>query len=288
MTIGSCYQWENTHFMESGLITIIIPTRNRASYLKQAIDSVYAQSYPHFEIIVIDDGSGDHTQDVPNAYDKRLHYYYQKHAGVSAARNYGIRQAQGQYIAFLDDDDLFAPDKLARCVDHLNRHPETVWLCSSFSFMDAAGKPLPRAPIIPEKPEVTLHDIAMFTFIHTSSVVIRKKNLDMTGGFPEKSRVSEDYHLWAELLCTGKGAALPDCLTRFRLHNGNTRLPFHALLKENTKIIDYILAGNAPELMPRAAYMHNLHRIIADSLLYKKKYLQYACFLLYKTLRDYF
>lgn len=269
--------------MQKGLVSVIIPTRNRSAYLKQAIDSVYAQTYQNFELVVIDDGSREDNTKVIQPYDKRLKYYRQEHAGASAARNNGISKAQGEYIAFLDDDDIFLPEKLQHNITYMEKHPEAVWLCSGFSFIDVEGKPLPRNAILPEKTEVTLHDIAMFMFIDTSTVMVRRENFTIAGGF-EKSRVSEDYYMWARLLQTGKGAALQEVLALWRLHPHNTKLPFHALLRENTRIIDYILKSGASGLALRDTYIRNLHRIIADSLLYKKKYVQYACFRLWQRL----
>lgn len=263
-----------------GLASVVIPTRNRATYLKKALDSVYAQSYQNFEIIVVNDGSTDSTANIAEQYDTRLRYYGQPHQGVSAARNRGIAEAKGEIIAFLDDDDLFLPGRLEKGVDYLNRYPQVVWLCSGFSFIDAQGNAANRPPIIPEKSEITLHDIAMFTFIHTSSVIIRKASLQAAGGFPDGVKVSEDYHTWARVLKTGQGAALKDVLTQFRLHPGNTKLPYRALLEENTRILDGILKEGGIGLRPRQEYISNLHRIIADSLWHKGKYLSYIIFAL--------
>lgn len=264
--------------LKPALASIIIPTRNRAAYLRQALDSVYAQSHRDFEVIVIDDGSQDETQAVVKLYDDRLRYFTQPHAGVSAARNLGIRKAKGEFVAFLDDDDLFAPQKLQRCIAYLQSHPEIVWLCSGFSFINAEGGPLPHPPVIPPKPEVTLHDIALFTFIHTSSVVVRAASLAATKGFPADYSVSEDYYLWARLLQHGTGAALPEILTCFRRHPGNTALPYRALMQANTAIIDMIIETRTPGLMPRETYLKNLYRIIAENLLGRCAYLQYLRF----------
>ena len=84
--------------MENPLVSVIIPTRNRAGYLTQAIASVYAQSHQNFEIIVIDDGSQDNTKDIAGIFDQRLFYIFQQHAGVSAARNTGIKKAHGDAV----------------------------------------------------------------------------------------------------------------------------------------------------------------------------------------------
>lgn len=268
--------------MSAPLISVIIPTRNRSAYLKQAIDSVCAQTYTNVEIIVVDDGSTDDTKNVVKAYGTRLKYFTQERKGASAARNHGIAKAQGEYVAFLDDDDIYAPEKLQVCIDYFLHHPDVIWVCTGFSFIDAAGAPLPRAAIVPAKEEITLHDIAMFTFINTCSVVVRRANLQAVGGFPEGVTVSEDYHTWAKLLKGGKGAAIKNNLVYYRLHTGNTKLPFWRILRENTRIIDAILTTHSQSLMPRETYIQNLHRIIADNLIYKRQWCHYACFRLWQ------
>lgn len=269
--------------MNTDLVSIIIPTRNRVEYLKQALDSVYAQDYADFEVIVVDDGSTDTTSELVQQYDKRLHYYHQYHQGVAAARNYGIRHAKGRWVAFLDDDDLFLPGKLSKNMAYLRSHPDIIWLCSGFQLVDAQAQPLPREPIVPPA-EITLHEIAMFSFLHTSSVVVSASVLREVGGFPEGVKVSEDYHVWAKLLAQGKGGAMPEVLTYFRQHDNNTALPFWQLLRQNSRIIDMIMATQAPGLQPRAHYRKNLYRIVGDSLKYKKHYAAYALFWLWKTL----
>ena len=272
--------------MSLPLVSVIIPTHNRFAFLKKAVGSVYAQTYAHFELIVVDDGSTDNTANIVKLYDNRLHYIKQNNSGVAAARNRAIAKARGDYIAFLDDDDLYEPTKLQECVNYMQAHPDVVWLYSGFSFIDAQGKPLDRAAIIPEKETVTLHDIAMFAFIATPSVMVRTHTLKEAGGFPDGIKVSEDYDTWARVLARGKGTALKTALVNIRLHKGNTVLPTGTLLKQNTRIIDSILALSPPDCLPRQHYINNLRRIIAESLRHKKQYIRYVCFVLLTKIRS--
>ena len=98
-------------------VSVIIPTYNRAHYICETIDSILAQTYRDYEIIVVDDGSADNTRKVLQKYDGKVRYFYQKNRGPSAARNFGISQSQGEYIAFLDDDDLWTENKLELQID---------------------------------------------------------------------------------------------------------------------------------------------------------------------------
>ena len=108
------------------LVSIIIPAYNVEKYVQEAIDSALSQIYKDIEIIVVDDGSTDNTKKVLNPYIKKgqIHYIYQENKGLSSARNTGIRAAKGGYIAFLDSDDLFLPEKMQRQVDFLEKHQE--------------------------------------------------------------------------------------------------------------------------------------------------------------------
>ena len=107
-------------------ISVIIPTYNRCWILKEAIDSVLSQKFTDFEIIVVDDGSNDATAALLSAYGDQITTIYQENRGVSAARNAGILMAKGNYIAFLDSDDMWLPEKLSCQVDFFQSHPEAV------------------------------------------------------------------------------------------------------------------------------------------------------------------
>jgi glycosyltransferase involved in cell wall biosynthesis len=107
-------------------VSVIIPTYNRAEYVTQAIDSVLAQTYTDYEIIVVDDGSTDNTKEILLPYMDRIRYIYQENAGASAARNRGIKAAKRDWVAFLDSDDEWLPGKLAVQIRAVERHPQLV------------------------------------------------------------------------------------------------------------------------------------------------------------------
>jgi len=106
------------------LVSIIIPTFNRAHYLLEAINSIFAQNYKNIEIIIVDDGSTDNTSKIINLHNKQLHYIYQENGGQAAARNKGIAIAKGKYLAFLDSDDLWTSNKLHKQIRYMQKHPE--------------------------------------------------------------------------------------------------------------------------------------------------------------------
>ena len=128
------------------LVSVIIPTYNREKIITRAIDSVFAQTYRDFEIVVLDDGSQDNTKAVAQAYGPKVHYFYQDNKGIAGARNAGMHQTAGDYIAFLDSDDYWLPGKLERQIALFSEHPEYGMVGCQFwvkKYSGAARKPPP-------------------------------------------------------------------------------------------------------------------------------------------------
>jgi glycosyltransferase involved in cell wall biosynthesis len=120
-------------------VSVMIPTYNRARLLEGAIESVLAQSYRGYEIIVIDDGSTEDIRAVAAHYGPAVRYTRIERAGIAEARNVGMRMARGEYLCLLDSDDLYYPHKLALQVDHLDRHPDTVMVYTEMTGFDDDG-----------------------------------------------------------------------------------------------------------------------------------------------------
>lgn len=181
-------------------VSVIIPTYNRAEYVTQAIDSVLAQIYTDYEIIVIDDGSIDNTREALETYMNKIHYIYQENAGVSAARNRGILEAQGQWIAFLDSDDEWLPEKLSRQMGSLARTGAKVCFTNVTLFQESAPLPLGgqnkccivRDKIFTEPFDLILND-SLGLYIQT--MVIDRNLLNQVGCFDERLVVAEDTRL---------------------------------------------------------------------------------------------
>ncbi len=125
--------------MKETMVSVIIPTYNRAGYLVEAIESVLSQSYNNIEIIIIDDGSSDDTQEKLKPYRDKIQYTYIENGGPARARNIGMQLARGEFIAFLDSDDLYYPYKIEIQAGFLDKHKDVAMICSELSAFNHTG-----------------------------------------------------------------------------------------------------------------------------------------------------
>jgi len=181
-------------------VSVIIPTYNRGWVIKEAIDSVLAQDYTEFELIVVDDGSTDHTSDVLDSYRNDIKVLSQKNKGVSAARNRGIAEASGKFIAFLDSDDLWLSQKLSVQIEFFNQTPdalicqtEEVWVRNGLRVNPRKRHKKPSGMIF--KPSLEL------CLVSPSAVMIQRNLIERVGEFDENLPACEDYDLWLRISC---------------------------------------------------------------------------------------
>ena len=179
-------------------VSVIIPTYNRKHTLKRAIKSVYMQSLPPFEIIVVDDGSNDGTKEWVRQKYPNVKYIYQENSGVSSARNKGIKIARGDWIALLDSDDEWLPNKLNKQIDKIKSnldvkilHSNEIWIRNGLR-VNQMKKHKKFGGYIFEK----CLDICR---ISPSSVMLKKEIFDDIGTFDESLKVCEDYDLWLRI-----------------------------------------------------------------------------------------
>ncbi|MFH1117065.1 MAG: glycosyltransferase [Pseudomonadota bacterium] len=178
--------------------SVIIPTYNRAHVLGRAIGSVLAQSYRDFELIVVDDGSTDDTAALPACRDERVTLVRQDNRGVSAARNTGIRHSRGRLTAFLDSDDEWLPDKLARQVGRPeSEQPD--FICHTDEIWLRDGKTVPQKRIHRKQGGRFFERSLQRCLISPSSVMLSRSLLDRIGWFDEDLPAAEDYDLWLRI-----------------------------------------------------------------------------------------
>lgn len=193
------------------LVSVIIPTYNRASFLKEAIESVLGQSYEYFELIIVDDGSTDDTKQLVQSFkDKRISYFYQENKGVSQARNLGIKKSQGEVIAFLDSDDFWLKDKLKKQIFFLQESDFWVVQCKEKwirkgKFVNPCFKHRMPAGWFWEK-------ALKLCLIGPSCVLLRREVFEEIGLFDPRLKACEDYELWLRLLLFFPVGIVPEAL----------------------------------------------------------------------------
>lgn len=191
---------------EAGVISVVIPLYNKVRHIKRALDSVLAQTHHEFEVIVVNDGSTDGSEKVVGEYaDPRIRLVSQENAGVSAARNRGITEAEGELVAFLDADDEWLPEHLATMYRLGSKHPECGACASSYWVITAKGKQaLPSSEGIPGHPwEGVLQNYfrAALTSdpIWTSAVAVPRSVFGTCGLFPVGITTGEDTDMWCRI-----------------------------------------------------------------------------------------
>jgi glycosyltransferase involved in cell wall biosynthesis len=214
-------------------VSVIIPTYNRASAFLRALDSVLSQSFVDFEVIIVDDGSTDNTREVLGPYltkDSRIKYLYRENSGKPAiARNFGIRKASGEYIAFLDSDDLWVDAKLEKMLRFVEQNGFD-WACSATyrvsddKFDEYTILEMPVKYLKKDGESLDLIKYGLFSFtsmpIFPGAVIIKKDVFEAVGGFDEKFLIGEDSDLWMKLEEAGfKGGYLDEPLY---FYNKNT------------------------------------------------------------------
>lgn len=179
-------------------VSVIIPTYNRAGSLGTAIDSVLAQDYGNTEILVIDDGSTDYTPAMLNEYKDRIRVLTQVNKGVSAARNRGIRESTGGFIALLDSDDRWEPGKLSCQMEFFNTHP-TAMICQTEEIWIRKGKRVNPGVKHRKMSGMIFEPCLDLCLVSPSAVMMRRQLFDQKGLFNESFPVCEDYDLWLRI-----------------------------------------------------------------------------------------
>lgn len=224
------------------LISVIIPTFNRAKFLSRCVKSVLAQNYPLIQIIVIDDGSTDNTREVVSKFD-RVDYYFQSNKGVSAARNYGVEKAQGRYIAFLDSDDQWLANKLELQYQLISQTSHVWCHCNELWFRD---NQLVTQHAKHTKDGGDLYERSLkLCLIGASCVLMQKKLFVQFGGFREDFPACEDYDLWLKILSQYEiGFIKENLVHKFAGHDDQLSYKYFAMDYWRIKTLDWLL-GNA-------------------------------------------
>ena len=188
-------------------VSVIIPTFNCAEFLTRAVEFVFAQTYTDYEVIVADDGSTDKTCELVTQWEGKVRYLYQSNHGVSTARNLAVSEASGEFLAYLDADDMYYPNKLEAQVAFLDAHPECGLVHSDVTILDESDRVITRSFNRETGRSVPtghcLMDLLHHCHIQIPSVIERRVCYDRVGGFEERLSFAEDYLHWIQIVLHG-------------------------------------------------------------------------------------
>ncbi|HEX7051019.1 MAG TPA: glycosyltransferase [Longimicrobiales bacterium] len=245
------------------LLSVVIPTYNRLRLLRETIESVRAQTYAHWELIVVDDGSTDGTAEyVAGLGDPKIRLVGAERSGSPAvARNIGIGHARGEYVAFLDHDDIWMPGKLEAQVAALANRPEADWCYTRLWQIDPAGRSLGQYDdSVPFGGAALLDAIGLKPGITTSAVVVRRALLERMGGFDPYLTGCEDLDLWIRLRRESEPVAIIEPLTRIRVHDGSLSRDHLLMQRSCLRLYRKVAAGSSSRRVRRECRKLLIHR----------------------------
>jgi glycosyltransferase involved in cell wall biosynthesis len=246
-------------------ISVIIPTYNYGRYIGEALDSVVAQTVQPLEIIVVDDGSTDDTPQVVGAYGDRIRYIRQENGGVGAARNRGIAEARGEYIAFLDSDDLWLPEKLERQLARYDSDPELGLVHCGVEKFDESGT-LSVSMMGTEgwigNDLLRLDDEVVAAI--GSCPLVPKYVVEEVGGFDTRLPPSEDWDFCYRVALRYRIGFVPLVLVRYRLHGAGIHLNVPRMERGMLAALEKAFASPDPAVQSqRRSTYGRMHRILA-------------------------
>jgi hypothetical protein len=223
--------------MSNPLITIIIPLYNHEKYIGTAIESVLAQTYRRREIIVVDDGSTDMSPSIAKSFEPGVRYLRKENAGCASAFNLGVREASGEWIAWLSSDDRWLPRKLDLQMAALSQSNDPVLCYSDDYLIDSSGNRISRR-YLPSYNSTFARRVSLLRrcFVSGSSVLASKTALLRAGLFDENDMYTHDYGCWLRLACQGDWIHLREPLVESRVHPGQVSANFKAMEKSATAL----------------------------------------------------
>ena len=239
----------------SPLVSVVIPTYAHADYVLEAVESVLRQGYAPIEVIVVNDGSPDDTEArlAPLVAAGRIRYVRQANGGVAAARNHGASLARGEYLAFLDDDDLWHPDAVTRLAAALERDSSLAMVYGGrVDVRVGTAVTWTDAPAGPEAATAVgrLAFLVQNRIASPGQVLLRRAAFDAVGGFDRTIWGADDWDLWLRLLADHRGARLDHPVLAYRLHAANNSWDTARMWREARRVLDRHVAAEAARDRP--------------------------------------
>lgn len=232
-------------------VSVVIPAYNAMTYLPDTLNSVLQQTFSDFEVLIIDDGSTDRIQAwvAQNITDPRVRLIAQANQGLSAARNTGIANAQGEYVAFLDADDLWKPTKLEVQVHYLDNNSAVGLVYNWIAVIDAEGKPTGKVWRGDIEGDV-LEEVLQRNIIDCPSVLVRRKCFEDVGVFDRTLRSVEDWDMWIRIAACYRFAVTREPLVYYRQHSSNMSKNWRVMEQAFHQVIEKSFSSISPKLLP--------------------------------------
>jgi len=200
-------------------VSVIIPTYNRPRWLPETIESVFAQTYPHIELIVVNDGSTDNTEEFIEPYSDRITYIYKENGGPGSAVNAGIAAATGKYVARIDDDDLFLPEKVEFQVKMFQKEPELGLIGTDHHIIDLEGEIVGTVAVPDFSRNGAFISLLQNCIFSQPTVMVRKECYDRIG--PYRNTYAQDYDMWIRIARHYPVGVIHEPLAMYRKHDLN-------------------------------------------------------------------
>jgi glycosyltransferase involved in cell wall biosynthesis len=227
-------------------VSVVIPAYNAEATIVETLASLFAQSFPDFEALVVDDGSSDRTAEVAaGTGDARVRVISIANGGVARARNRAVAEAQGEMIAFLDADDLWDPRKLELQVAALEREPQAGWCVTGGVRIDGSSREIAPLPLLAPADVCMTLLLHSMTVGHLSSGMVRKPLLEQVGGFDARFSQCADWDLWLRLSVAAPVAVVADKLLLYRTTEGNMSSNVALLERDTFAVLDSFFATPA-------------------------------------------
>lgn len=234
------------------LVSVVIATYNMGHYLAQAVQSALSQSYRNVEVQIVDDGSTDDTPKVTRQWeaDPRVQVHTQSNSGQASAKNTGVKLSRGRFVAFLDADDLWLPEKLSRQMELFRGRPEIGVVYSDYQCMDGDGRILSKGVTNMRRGWVS-GALLIENFVCYSAGVVRRECLERNGCFDESLGMGIDYDLWLRLSAHYQFDFVPEPTVRYRIWPGQMSKNYRKRYQSAIRIMQSFLDNN-PRIVNRS------------------------------------
>ncbi len=227
------------------LVSVIIPAYNKAQLTVKTVESVLAQTYKNLEILVADDGSADDTRLQLERFGDKIRYLYKENGGACSARNFGLKHSRGEYVAFLDCDDLYLPKKIEASVKYLQSNPQVGFVHTAAYFVDGNDQVLtqyshPKS----RKTGWISRELCLRNYICNSTVLMRKECFNKAGDFDETIFPPADWDLWLRLSEHYEAGYIDEPLTKYRVTDNYTFKHLERSKADERKVLEKFFARN--------------------------------------------